>query len=372
MNLVWTWAGIPGTFAFVAAWFCAIVALRTAPGRPLNRMLALILVLEGLFAGGMMGLLFLVDDPTIVIALVTVGASAAAALPYQYLTFLAIALDSPLVKPFRSRFAMILLGIFSLLAVTLVFVYPERFYSELYRPGWAPWNSRLIDLGALVLQLLGIVYLFGFFVAVTAFFTAKKGSMTRSRAKWFAIAFGVRDAYVGLVTILYPIVRPIPFWGDFIYNQSIAIAYSVYVLLLAYAVLRSQLLDIDLKVKFALQHSTVVALIAGIFIISSELLETLIPVSSTALSIFVAIAILIVLRPLQRLALRMSDRLMKNVQDTPEYLDARRHEVYRATLEGVAKDGVVSDKERKVLDHLRDNLGISESDAQALENALIQ
>ena len=180
------------------------------------------------------------------------------------------------------------------------------------------------------------------------------------------------DAYIGVVQLLYPILRPIEFWGDFIYNVSHAIAYSIYILLLAYTVLRSQLFDIDLKVKFALQRSTVVALIAGIFIISSELLETLIPVNSTALGIFVAVVILVVLRPLQRLALHMSDRLMKNVQDTPEYLDARRLEVYRATLEGVAKDGVVSNKERKVLDHLRENLGISESDAQALEKALIQ
>ena len=370
MNLVWTWAGIPGTFAFIAAWSCAIVALRIAPGRPLNRMLGLILVLEGLFAGGMMGLLFLFEEPSIVVALVTIGSAAAAALPFQYLSFLAIALDSPLVKPFRSRIAMILLGFLSFFAVTLVFVFPERFFSELYRPGWAPWNSLLIDLGALNLQMLGIVYLFALLIALTAFFTARKGSMARSRAMWFAIAFGVRDAYVGLITVLYPILRPIPVWGDFIYNQSTAIAYSVYVLLLAYAVLRSQLFDIDLKVKFVLRHSTVVALIAGIFIISSELLETLIPVSSTALGIMVAVAILIVLRPLHRLALKMSDRLMKNVQDTPEYLDARRLDVYRATLEGVVKDGNVSDKERKVLDHLRENLGISESDAQALEKAL--
>lgn len=371
MNLFWTWWGIPSTFAFVAAWFCAILALRTDPGRPLNRTLSLILILEGLFSF-MTGFLFFFEDPSIVIALVTVGSAAMVALPFQYLCFLAIALDSPLVKPFRSRSAMALLGVLSVLAVMLVFAKPELFFSELYNPGWAPWNFQLVDLGQRTLQLLGAVYLFGFVVAVTAFISARRGSAARNSAMWFAIAFGVRDAYIGLVQLLYPILRPIEFWGDFVYNVSHAIAYSVYILLLAYAVLRSQLFDIDLKVKFALRHSTVVALIAGIFIISSEILETLISVSGVALSILVAVAILVVLRPLHRVALNMSDRLMKNVQDTPEYLDARRLEVYRATLEGVAENGVISNKERKVLDHLRENLGISESDALAMEKALNQ
>ena len=372
MDLVWTWSGIPGVFSFIAAWTCAFFALRADPRRAINRMLCLILILEGLFSGGMTGLLFFFGNPSIVIAIVTVGASAMVALTFQYLYFLAVALDSPLVKPFRSRTAMILLGISSLLAVILVFAMPERFYSELYHPGWAPWNSQIIDLGAKALQLLGAVYLFGFVVSVTAFYTARKGSAARNRAMWFAIAFGVRDTYVGIAQLLYPIIRPIPFWGDFVYNQSTAIAYSVYILLLAYAVLRSQLFDIDLKIKIVLQHSTVVALVAGIFVIGSELLETLIPVSDTALSLVVAVVILVVLRPLHRLTLRMTDRLMKNVQDTPEYLAARSLEVYQATLEGVAESGVITNNDRKVLDHLREKLGISQSDAIDVEKSLNQ
>ena len=318
----------------------------------------------------MTGFLFFFENPSIVIALVTLGSVAMVVLPFQYLSFLAVALDSPLVKPFRSRSATVLLGVLSVLAAMLVIAKPESFFSQLYSPGWAPWNFQLVDLGQRALQWLGAVYLFGFIVALTAFFGARRGSAARNSAMWFAIAFGVRDAYVGLVQLLYPILRPIEFWGEFVYNVSHAIAYSVYILLLAYAVLRSQLFDIDLKVKFALQHSTVVALIAGIFIISSEVLETFISVSSTALSVFIAVAILVVLKPLHRVALGMSDRLMKNVQDTPEYLDARRLEVYRATMEEVVENGVITEKERKVLDHLRENLGISETDALALEHAL--
>ena len=372
MNLVWTWWGIPGTFAFVAAWCCAIVALRTDPRGTLNQRLSLILILEGLFAGGAIGLLFFFDNPTIVTALVTVGAAALVALPFQYLSFLAVSLDTPLVAPFRSRAATILLGLASTVAAIFVFANPHLFTLELYRPGWAPWNFQYADLGQRGAQLVGIVYLFGLIAAVTAYFRTRKGSIARNRAKWFAIAFGFRDVFAGSIQILYPILRPVPFWGDFVYNPGQTLAYCAYFLLLAYAVLRFQLFNIDLKVKFVLQQSTVGALIIGGFIVGSEVLESLVPVRGTVLNIIVAMTILVVLRPMQRLALRMTNRLMHGVQNTPEYLEVRRLEVYRAALEGVIEDGLVTDKERRILDHLRDDLGISPGEAVALENKFKQ
>jgi hypothetical protein len=372
MNLVWTWWGVPGTFALVAAWFCAIVALRTDPRRILNQKLSLILILEGLFAGGAMGLLLFFDNPTIVTALATVGTAALVALPFQYLSFLAVALDTPLVVPFRSRGATVLMGLASIVAAIFVIANPHMFISELYRPGWAPWNFQYAELGQRAGQLLGIVYLFGLIAAVAAYIRTRKGSIARNRAKWFAIAFGFRDVFVGIASILYAILRPVPFWGDFLYNPGQALAYSAYVLLLAYAVLRFQLFNIDLKIKFVLQQSTVAALIIGGFIVGSEVLESFVPVSGTVSNIVVAIAILIVLRPLQRLALSITDGLMRNVQNTPEYLEVRRLEVYRAALEGAFEDGLITDKERSILDRLRDSLGISQVEAVSLEKELSQ
>jgi hypothetical protein len=126
------------------------------------------------------------------------------------------------------------------------------------------------------------------------------------------------------------------------------------------------------KGKFTLQHSTVTALIVGGFIIGSEVLESLIPASGTVLSLFVAIAILVMLRPMQRLALRMADRLLHSVQSTPAYPEIPKLEVYRAALEEVLQDGIVTDKERRILGRLLDDLGISPRNALALENELKQ
>lgn len=68
----------------------------------------------------------------------------------------------------------------------------------------------------------------------------------------------------------------------------------------------------------------------------------------------------------------MTNRLMHSVQNTPEYLDVRRLEVYRAALEGAFEDGLITDKERSILDHLRDSLGIPQVEAVALEKELSQ
>jgi len=42
---------VPGALAFLSAWAAAGIALRIAPHRTLNRRLALLLLLEGLWAG---------------------------------------------------------------------------------------------------------------------------------------------------------------------------------------------------------------------------------------------------------------------------------------------------------------------------------
>ena len=75
---------------------------------------------------------------------------------------------------------------------------------------------------------------------------------------------------------------------------------------------------------------------------------------------------------MQRLALRMTNGLMRSVQNTPEYLEVRRLVVYRAAVEGVVEDGIITDKERRILDHLRNDLGISPGEAVALEKELKQ
>ena len=142
-----------------------------------------------------------------------------------------------------------------------------------------------------------------------------------------------------------------------------------YVVVLAYGVLRAQLFDIDLKLRFALQQGTVGALIAGAFLVASEVLERLFPVDGMALGLLLAFLVAVLLKPMQAVAHHTANHLVPGIQATPEYLDRRRLTVYKAALEGAYEDGEVTSKERSILRTLREQLGIDEREAVDLERS---
>jgi len=83
------------------------------------------------------------------------------------------------------------------------------------------------------------------------------------------------------------------------------------------------------------------------------------------------------LTPLQRFAERVATVAMpytqntQNTQNTPEYAAYRKMQVYEAALDD-ALPGGISEKERSLLNHLRDSLEIAPADAEALERDLQQ
>jgi hypothetical protein len=366
MGLTWTFWATPSLLTGLTAWAEAVVVIRTAPERSLNRRLALLLFLEGIVAN-LGSVSFLIQDPWTAQLFFSVLLAALATLPFQYPAFLAVAVDSPLVRPFRSRTAFGLLALCSAAAAAWLLASPNTFMGELYSPPWATWNFHFRPAGARLAQFLGLASLLGLVAALDGFRRSRPGTAARSRAKWFAIAFGIRDAYTGLTFVLYPVLRPIPVWGDFIYNPGWELALFFYVLLLAYGVLRWQLFDLDLKLKLALKRSTVGAVFGAAFFTGSYVLDRLIPVSGALLGFLVSAAVVLALRPVQRFAEGLADRVMGGVRDTPEYRRARKHQVYRAALEGAVADGVVTDRERDILVRLRQELGISEREAALAE-----
>ena len=77
------------------------------------------------------------------------------------------------------------------------------------------------------------------------------------------------------------------------------------------------------------------------------------------------------LTPLQRFAERVATVAMPYTQNTPEYAAYRKMQVYEAALDD-ALPGGISEKERSLLNHLRDSLEIAPADAEALERDLQQ
>lgn len=78
-------------------------------------------------------------------------------------------------------------------------------------------------------------------------------------------------------------------------------------------------------------------------------------------------ALVFTIAPLQRVADAIADRAMPRVQDTPEYRASRGRAIYQATLESALRDGIVTDKERDMLATLQEELGVTPTDARAME-----
>ncbi len=363
----WSWWGLPGLLLLFAAWGAALIALLIRPYRQINRQLALVLFLEGVNAGFSTGLIFILDNEQWARLVAMIGTSAAAALPLQYLIFLGASLNTPLVRIFRMRGVKWLFGILSVAASATVLLWPELFITDLYHPGWATWNFQYRGYSLVMTNFYGLASLFGLIAAIHVLRLSDKGTVSRNRAVWFAIAFGLRDSVIAILLLLFPLLRPIPFWGDVLYNPAQSFFYLVYVVLLAYGVLRSQLFGIDLKIRFAVQQGTVGALVAGTFLIASELLEDLFPVDGLALGVLLALTIAIVLRPAQRIAERVAQQLMPGVRQTSRYLEQRKLEVYRGALEAALEDNRITDTEQAIILRLREKLEISEFEARMIE-----
>jgi len=356
-----------GTLALVAlamCWGLAVVVFRVGPAGSVARQLSLLLVVEGatLISTGYIDL-FLTERARSAAwyatfyrteeVIHTVGDCLMLAL---YPPFLAAALRTNLAAPFGTRPARIVLLI---LAATLSVI--------------VLWGSLKVG-GTILYILLVLLFLFALIASLDAWRTAD--GMARSRAGTFAIAFGVRDvcwsfAYGWATVILwqgtYVIVDP---------NATTA-PYLIYALgtllavpLIAYGILKTHLFDIDLKIQWTIQQSTVAAIFVAVFYLVTEGTDRLLEAEFGSWVGLLASALLLVfLSPLQRFAERFAGAVMPNTSDTPEYATYRKMRVYEAALVDALQGGI-SDKERALLNHLRNSLGITAANADALERDL--
>lgn len=284
----------------------------------------------------------------------TVGDCAMLAL---YPPFLAAALRTKLTRPFAGDRARIALAIFATVICLIFF--------------WVP-----IELGGTLLYVLLSTLFFYALVASVLAWRTSAGS-ARSRAGVFAIAFGVRDICWGYVygmatwwiwTGTYQVVDP----------NAAGLAYTVYALgtllavpLIAYGILKTQLFDIDLRIRWTIKQSTLAGIFVAVFYLVTEGADRVLASELGNWAGLLASALLIFfLAPLQRFAERVATIAMPNTQNTPEYAAFRKLQVYEAALQDALQGGV-SEKERALLNHLKESLGIASSDAASLESDLL-
>ena len=167
-----------------------------------------------------------------------------------YPAFLAVALRTKLVSPFAGkqlRIAVALVAVALFVAVV----------------------SGSVDVGGTLLYLmLSLVFTFALIASVHAWYIAS--GMARSRAAVFAVAFGFRDVcwgfvYTGAIWQIwsgsYLVVDP----------EASGALYIIYALgtllavpLIAYGILRTQMFDIDLRIRWTIKQSTFAAVVVAI------------------------------------------------------------------------------------------------------------
>ncbi|MEA3137286.1 MAG: hypothetical protein QOC71_1567 [Thermoplasmata archaeon] len=353
MPYAWNAVAIAPLVALVASTALAVLVLRTDAHRAVNRRLALVLALEALYAGFQAASVVFAWDAEALPVIWTLSGTGVLALAGAYLYFVAL-LNTPLAVPLRSK---------ALQAGLVVMV--------------VGWTMASLALGGPVggdtvgIAVLLLASLIGIAVTVSAYRRSPQGTQMHAQAGALAAAFVARDiiwiaSVVGAVVVS---ASPIPdAVADMLWTVGPAAAVLTYVPLLAYGILRTQLFDIDLKIKVGIRRSTVATVMLVCVLAAAKMAEFYLSRRYGLIAGGIAAGMMLVLAPrLNRLGDKMATTALPKVESTTKYVEFRKMEVYRAAIESALEGGEPNAKERDMLDRLRAKLGIPAADADALE-----
>jgi len=358
-----TLVGSLGFIAVAACWALAVLLYRVGTSGSVARKLSFLLVAEGviLITAGFPNFAFNIpfsifeQYPAAGIAIGLSHLTGDVTLLALYPPFLAATLQTRLTRPFAAKKVRVGLMI-GAPVMALVLIFGPEPYAEI-----------------LLYTEMVLLFIFAVVASLHAWYTAQ-GKIARDRARIFAFAFGIRDicwvyAYGAAAWMLWTGASYNP---DSVFLLTYKAVYALGTLLavplIAYGILRTQLFDIDLRIRWTIKQSTVAAVfIAVIFIISEGASQFLSAELGNVVGLLAAGVLMFFLAPLQGFAERVAGAAMPNTHDTPEYTSFRKMQVYEAAVSEAQAEGGISNKERALLVHLRDSLGISETDASAIE-----
>jgi hypothetical protein len=284
---------------------------------------------------------------------------------WTYYSFLAT-LDTPLAVPLRRRGVLPGLLATTLVCGTSVFLWPSFYLSDAHP--WPEVHAVAALPGSGFLQIFwawAAMWIVGLVFSISALRNART-EIGREQARAYLIAFGFRDVGFVLMAVMFtlvPMTTPYFHWLYMLFPT----VWLVYYPLVAWGILQHQLFDIELKVKKGVQRSVVASAIAGGFFVGTYALEQFVNANNFVLGLIIAAVLTVGFQPLQRAAERFADRLMPGVDRSESYLSERRLEVYRSAIEAAVLDGVISERERAILEGLQQSLGVTAAEASAIE-----
>jgi len=362
-----TMIGILGLVAVAACWTLSVVLYRvSAPGN-VARKLAFLLLIEGFvlvtagFPEFTLGLpdSFWESRPVANFFMGMVHHLGDATMIALYPPFLALALNTSLTRPFAVTRVRTGLAIGAAILGLVAVIEPSQ-----------------VPLTLLYFSVT-MLFVYALVASIHAWRTASSG-IVRERAGIFALAFGLRDlgwcmSYGIFAWLMWTqpeltVLPEIGWFGKIVYALGTLLA----VPLIAYGILRTHLFDIDLRIRWTIKQSTLAGIFVALMFLISEGASTFLSAElGNVVGLLVAAVVMYFVAPLQRFAESVASAAMPNTRNTPEYVTYRKMRVFEAALTEAMQEGGISDKERSLLNRLRDSLGISPADAEMLEHELL-
>lgn len=341
---------LSGLAAFPAAIAVALTGCYAPePLRLTQRRLALLPLLAAIGFGASAGVAFLVEFPT--------------GFPFPETMPLA-----------RSALVFLAIGVNALVGAAwgTVLLLAMRFRLDAVRGGQAPRPYVLMSAALLLFPgFWGGSTLLEPYIGFRASALAGLGCALAACAIWLrnsslAASAGARN--VGLLALAAPLAGMVAFvlTGSFAavdQTGAYGLTRALMVLLLAYAILRHQLLGLDIRVRWTIKQSTLAAIFVTVFFVGSEAAKEFVGGAANSAIVGIAAAGLMVfaLNPLQRAAEGIANAavpLPAVAAPAPQALE-RRVEVYRDSVRLAMRDHVLSREEQVKLARLADELGIN-------------
>ncbi|MGQ0536670.1 MAG: hypothetical protein ACT4PT_11435, partial [Methanobacteriota archaeon] len=334
------------------------------------------------------GLAGLATEPAWAASAFLLTALGIAVVPWVYLAFLGHALDVRITRPFRTRAAAVVLAVAAAVAAATVLVAPGRY---LLRVVPDPGEGAEFDFvqgpwAAYEWVPFAFVAAYGLVASIVAFVGTRPGTLARRRTGAFVAAFGIRDGWLVLATfVLYPLIFGIGSGSDpgldptirtafqdraatIVFYGGNLVAFTLYFGVVAYGMVRSQLLDVDVKIRWTVQQSTIAAAFIAVFFIAAQLAQNYLTESlGWAVGGIMAGLLLFAIAPIQRIAERVAHVAVPDAKATREMTEDERADVYLEAARLAWADGAMSRDERALLDGLRAKLGLSPDATARLE-----
>jgi hypothetical protein len=190
--------------------------------------------------------------------------------------------------------------------------------------------------------------------------------LAKEKSLAFAWAFGMRD--IAWATVYLTAATGWLEIAPMFFTQLYVLATLIYIPIMAYGILKVQMLDIEIKLQWTIKNSTLAGIFVALFYIISEGSSTYLSnLMGDIIGLAVSALVIFFLAPLHRMAEKFSSSVVGTDVQSNEYTTFRRLQMYSAAIEEALAYGDITKGQIALLDRLKESLNLSEVDAHKLE-----